>query len=201
MLDKLKSNKEFSDKRVIASPRAIGDIVQDIISEEFPNCFPQGILAEYNDKFARRAMADIAITDVDGNYFFVDVKTHNKSTQFNMPNITSVERLARFYEEDTNFFIVLLIEYYTENERLDFTKALFNPIEHFKWDCLTIGALGWGQVQIANANNINIEISTRKKWMLELCDVLDIFYPKEIGKIGKRMDRFKAVRKFWEQKK
>jgi hypothetical protein len=140
-------------------------------------------------------MADVAITDVDGNYFNIDVKTHNKSTDFNMPNITSVDRLARFYEDDTNYFIVLLAEYYTENGNPNSTKVLFNPIEHFGWDCLTIGALGWGQIQIANAKNINIAISNRKKWMLELCDALNIFYPKEIGKIGKRLDRFKAVRK------
>jgi len=36
--------------------------------------------------------------------------------------------------------------------------------------------------------------------MLELCDALDIFYPKEIEKIGKRLARFQTVREFWEQK-
>ncbi len=75
------------------------------------------------------------------------------------------------------------------------------PMEHLKWDCLTIGALGWGQVQIANARIVNIErTQTRKNWMLQLCDVLDVFYPKEISKIEKRLTHFEKVRKFWESK-
>ena len=53
--------------------------------------------AEYSSSFARRAMADIAFTDVDGFYYVVDVKTHRADTKFNMPNLTSVDRLSRFY--------------------------------------------------------------------------------------------------------
>ncbi len=37
--------------------------------------------------------------------------------------------------------------------------------------------------------------------MLELCDIMLDFYPKEIGKIGERIDHFKRVRKMWEKKK
>jgi hypothetical protein len=200
LLSILKRSKEFESKRIARSPRAVGDIVQDIVSEEAVKCFPTGLVAKFNGKFARRAMADIAFDDIDGNYFIIDIKTHNKNTDFNMPNLTSVERLARFYEDDTNFFIILLIEYEFINEELNFVKVSFNPIEHFKWDCLTIGALGWGQIQIANANYINIEQVTRKSWMLDLCDVLDIFYPREIEKIDKRIDRFRKVREYWESK-
>lgn len=66
-------------------------------------------------------------------------------------------------------------------------------IESLAWECLTIGALGWGQIQIANANIINIaEGYSRKKWMLELCDVMLEFYPREIGKIKDRIDYFKG---------
>ena len=53
-------------------------------------------------------MADLAFEDLDGYYYIVDVKTHRLSTKFNMPNLTSVERLARFYEDDKNYFVVLM---------------------------------------------------------------------------------------------
>jgi len=43
--------------------------------------------------------------------------------------------------------------------------------------------------------------NSRKKWMLELCDIMLDFYPKEIGKIGERIDHFKKIRKMWEKKK
>jgi hypothetical protein len=200
LLERLQSSKEFDGKRVINSPRAVGDIVQEIVGEESVNCFSDGLVGDFSADFARRAMADVAFYDADGNYFIVDIKTHNKSTSFNMPNLTSVDRLARFYEDDKNFFIVLLVEYDIVDEKLVFTKVLFNPIEFFKWDCLTIGALGWGQIQIANACNINIKVTTRKKWMLELCEVLEVFYPKEIEKITKRMDRFFKVKEYWLSK-
>lgn len=39
-------------------------------------------------------MADLAFTDKEGIYSVVDVKTHREDTRFNMPNLTSVERLA-----------------------------------------------------------------------------------------------------------
>ena len=200
LLAKLQASKEFDSKRVINSPRAVGDIVQEIISEEIENCFPPNLISEYSSAFARRAMADVAFKDVDDNYFITDIKTHNKSTNFNMPNLTSVERLARFYEDDKNFFTVLLIEYEIKKDILVFTKVSFNPIEFFKWDCLTIGALGWGQIQIANANYINFKKTTRKAWMLEFCEVMEIFYPKEIDKIAKRIERFEKVKNFWLSK-
>ncbi|MBP6959109.1 MAG: hypothetical protein KBB90_04825 [Spirochaetia bacterium] len=38
---------------------------------------------------------------------------------------------------------------------------------------------------------------TRKSWMLELCDALDVFYPNEIAKITERIDYFKAIRNYW----
>lgn len=201
LLQLLNTSDDFDNKRIISSPRAVGDAVQEIIGEKLLNCFPENIVKDYSDTFARRAMADLAFYDNDNNYFIIDIKTDNKNTSFNMPNLTSVERLARFYEDDKNFFVILLVEYSTESNKIVFEQVRFVPIENFAWDCLTIGALGWGQIQIANANVISIDRElTRKSWMLQLCDTLDIFYPKEILKIEKRIDRFAKVRKFWENK-
>lgn len=198
---RLLNDSDDFNKRIVSSPRAVGDTVQEIIGEQLLNCLPEDIVKDYNDSFARRAMADLAFYDNDGNYFMIDIKTHNKNTSFNMPNLTSVERLARFYEDDKNFFVILLVEYSTKENSIIFERVSFVPIENFSWNCLTIGALGWGQIQIANANIINVDRElTRKSWMLQLCDALDIFYPKEILKIEKRIDRFAKVRTFWESR-
>jgi hypothetical protein len=143
-------------------------------------------------------MADLAFTDVDGLFYIVDVKTHRLETQFNMPNLTSVERLARFYEDDKNYFVPLIIKYTLEGIRVRVKTLHFIPIEFLAWDCLTIGALGWGQIQIANAHIIHInENVKRKKWMMELCDTVLEFYPKEIGKMKDRMAYFKRVKRRW----
>lgn len=202
LLRKLSTVEDFQNRRIINSPGAIGDTVQEVVGEILPGCFPNGLLKEFSADFARRAMEDVAFSDVDENYYLIDIKTHNTSTQFNMPNLTSVKRLARFYEDDRNFFVILLIEYAVTNGHLDFTGVHFIPIEHLDWSCLTIGALGWGQIQIANSNIIHVNRqSTRVDWMLALCDVLDVFYPKEIAKITERIDYFSTVHAFWEQKR
>jgi hypothetical protein len=66
---------------------------------------------------------------------------------------------------------------------------------------LTIGALGWGQIQIANSNYISVRPQySRKQWMIELCDIMLEFYPKEIGKIQNRIEHFERVKRYWESK-
>ena len=146
-------------------------------------------------------MADLAFEDVNGLYYVVDVKTHRLSTKFNMPNVTSVERLARFYEDDNNNFVLLMIAYDIEATRAVVEKVTFVPIEFLDWECLTIGALGWGQIQIANSNQISIRPKySRKKWMIELCDTLLEFYPREIAKIDKRILYFEKLRDQWNRR-
>ncbi len=80
-------------------------------------------------------------------------------------------------------------------------NVTFAPIEFLGWDCLTIGALGWGQIQIANSNRVTLNPRySRRKWIIELCDTLLEFYPKEIAKIDKRMAHFQKIRDQWEQR-
>ena len=146
-------------------------------------------------------MADLAFTDRDGMYSVIDVKTHREDTQFNMPNLTSVRRLSRFYESDTNVFALIMVRYHLDGTRVRVSEVLFSPIEFLDWECLTVGALGWGQIQIANSRKIQvINKFSRKQWMLQLCDELAAFYPREISKIEDRITHFMEVRSYWESK-
>lgn len=192
----LNSHEEFLSSSTARSTRAVGDAIEDILGDSFGAVLGD-LCKEYSASFARRAMADLAFTDVDGFYYIVDVKTHRTDTKFNMPNLTSVQRLARFYEDDANYFVLLIASYHLEATQAIVTNVRFVPIEFLGWDCLTIGALGWGQIQIANSNYITVNPQySRKKWMLELCDVLFEFYPKEIAKINSRIGYFRQVQEF-----
>jgi len=196
----INGSPDFLSTRTSHSPRAAGDAIEALIAESF-----QAILgdycAEYSSNFARRAMADLAFKDRDGLYYVVDVKTHRTDTKFNMPNLTSVERLARFYEDDSNFFTILMVSYEAHDTKVLASDVRFVPIEFLGWDCLTIGALGWGQLQIANSNYVTVNPGySRKSWMLEFCEVMLEFYPKEIAKIGERLSRFEQVHAFWQSK-
>jgi hypothetical protein len=195
----LLNSNQLMNYNTVNSPRAVGDAVQGFLEKNISQCLPNDLVTKINTSFARRSMADLAFEDTTGNYYVVDIKTHNLNTSFNMPNLTSVERLARFYGDSKNYFVLLLVSYTIQDEQLLFKECLFVPIEHLDWSCLTLGALGWGQIQIANSNIINIELTnTRKKWMLQLCDALDLFYPNEISKITHRIDYFKNIREYWE---
>lgn len=192
---------DFLGKDTVSSTRATGDAIEHILEQSFQDIVGE-FCKEYSCNFARRAMADLAFTDHEDLYYVVDVKTHRLETRFNMPNLTSVERLARFYEDDKNYFVMLMVAYnIVSGVHIQVERVHFVPIEFLSWGCLTIGALGWGQVQIANANNIVVEHRySRKKWMLELCDILFEFYPREIGKIKDRIEYFTKVRERWEEK-
>ena len=197
----LNRGPDFLSKDTISSTRATGDAIQHILEENFEDILG-GVSKEYSGKFARRAMADLVFTDRNDLYYVVDVKTHRLETKFNMPNLTSVERLARLYQDDTNYYAMLMVAYNVVSDvHIDVDRVHFVPIEFLSWDCLTIGALGWGQIQIANAKNIIVNHGySRKKWMLELCDVLFQFYPREIEKAKDRIEHFKRVEKQWREK-
>ncbi|HDP99711.1 MAG TPA: hypothetical protein ENN22_11095 [bacterium] len=196
----LNQQQDFLSGPTSKSTRAVGDAVQDILAENFESIIGKNTVRNYSSLFARRAMADLAFEDKKGCYYRVDVKTHRTSTDFNMPNLTSVERLSTFYEDDSNYFVVLMVVYDVQEYAVKVSRVHFVPVEYLSWSCLTIGALGWGQIQIANSNRLSIDPKmTRKQWMLTLCDILlDRFYPGEIEKIGKRVKRFQHVREFWE---
>lgn len=199
--DFLNSQDAFLSATTAKSTRAAGDAIQDILAQNFEELLGKEYCSKYSSHFARRAMADLAFEDGDGLYHVVDVKTHRLSTRFNRPNLTSVERLARFYEDDSNYFVVLMLAYDLDDVRAVVQKVTFVPIEFLAWDCLTIGALGWGQIQIENSNVININPRfSRRTWMLQLCDILFEFYPKEIAKIDRRIEYFKRVKERWQNR-
>ncbi|MGG6241278.1 hypothetical protein ACQ4N7_21860 [Nodosilinea sp. AN01ver1] len=197
----LNDQADFLSAGTVRSTRAAGDALEGMVANVF-DTFLQDSCKEYSKEFARRAMADLAFLDSEDFYTVVDVKTHRADTEFNMPNLTSVERISRFYESEKNVFSLLMIKYGVENLKVTVTDVTFAPIEFLDWSCLTLGALGWGQIQIKNSNNIQINHGySRKAWMLRLCNLLtDTFYPREILKIEERIARFEEIRQFWISK-
>lgn len=191
--------KDIVKGRSLHSTRAIGDAVQDFLGDKLPQCIPAESLGRFENGFERRSMEDMAFFDTDNRYYAVDCKTHNQNTAFNMPNLISVRRLANFYRNETNVFCILIVKYEVVDGRIEYHSCHLKTIEAFAWNCLTIGALGWGQIRIANSNNIIFNKSVdRKSWMLELCQNIETFYDEEIGKISERKLWFKEIKEYWE---
>lgn len=118
----LNGQPEFLSSRTAQSPRAVGDAIENILVEHFDTILGD-LVKEYSSSFARRAMADLAFTDKDDFYYVVDVKTHRLDTKFNMPNLTSVERISRFYEDDKNHFVILNVAYDIEGSAAKIKKV------------------------------------------------------------------------------
>ena len=94
-----------------------------------------------------------------------------------------------------------MVKYQMHGMKAVISEVAFVPIEFLAWECLNIGALGWGQIQIANSNSIVINPGySRRRWMIEFCDIMLDFYPKEIAKIGDRIHRFETVKALWLSK-
>lgn len=198
--DYINSVPDFLTETVAGSPGAVGDAIENVVAKEFESFLGKWCV-EYSSDFARRAMADLAFSDKDGFYSVVDVKTHREDTRFNMPALTSVERLSRFYESDMNVFSILAVKYSVSGVKVTVSEVLFSPIEFLDWGCLTVGALGWGQIQLSNSNDIRVKQGySRRRWMLQLCEAMGEFYPREIDKIRTRIDRFESVRTYWESR-
>ncbi len=194
-----KQAQELVSPFSLSSPRAIGDAVQEFLSDSLPQCVPSNIVQSFEKGFQRRSMEDMAFYDTNDYYYAIDSKTHNSNTMFNMPNLISVRRLANFYRNDTNFFNILIVEYEVSNKKISYSNCHFRPIEHYSWDCLTLGALGWGQIQIANSNNLIFDDKvSRKEWMLNMCNMMELFYQEEMGKLSKRITWFQGIKDFWE---
>ena len=196
----INSQSDFLSERTISSTRAVGDAIQNLIEDGFPEIL-NDVIVNYYSNFPRRAMEDLAFTDQEGNYYAVDIKTHRLDTDFNMPNLISVKRLSEFYENQKNYFIILAIAYSVDQIQITAEQVYFVPIEFFDWDCLTLAALGWCQIQIANSNTITLnEHGSRKQWMIRMCDNLFNFYNKELSKIEDRIESFQRVKENWQQK-
>lgn len=180
----------FSNEGKMNEPRVVADNVQAICKQEFIHCFKEGIIAsDFSDDLSRRSMGDIGVTDCDGATYYIDVKTHNNGTDFNMPNLTSIDRLSKFYSvfSPDNYFLILMVEYAVNTTGVNFHSVKLFPIENLSWSCLRIGALGKGQIQITDSNRIIINPDlTRKDWMSEFYQKVDDYYDKEIKKAQAR---------------
>jgi len=174
------------------STRGVGDAIEGLVVDEFRD-IARGLVDAVDTDFSRRAMEDLSFR-ISNKYYAVDVKTHREEPGFHMPNLTSVRRLMDFYEDDNNYFVIVMIKYHlTDTGSLEDVTAIVEPIEWFNWECLRIGALGWGQLQFRSASHIRVNRSqTRKDWLRSFAAELREHYAKEENKIKERLDYLEA---------
>ncbi len=183
-LDDLTETKFRVSKRL--QQRGIADYIEGLVADT--------IIARHNAAHARskRSIEDVMV----GDSTYVDIKTTDINSNFSMPNLISVERLRKLYQDPENKLVYIFVEYEVIDEELLDTltqdkyaviKSIeIRPIESISWDCMHIQALGNGQLQLKNAHDtIELYRLGRADWMKQLKSEVLIYIEKQLAKLCK----------------
>jgi hypothetical protein len=169
--------------------RGIGDKIEDIVCEFITKLNTTEMVVE--SATSRRSMEDIQILNSGCVYKF-DTKSHNVDSDFSMPNLVSIDRLKRFYNNDRNFLCYIFVDYKVDLDVATIVNIDVRLIEELHWDILAIQNLGKGQLQIKNMNNeLKFVDINRTIWMDKLKENAVIYYDNLINKI-------KRYKRSWE---
>ena len=166
--------------------RGVADVIEKYICEQIIKIDDQNLIIE--ESKTKKSLEDIQIKN-NQELYKIDIKTHDINSDFSMPNLISVDRLKKFYENDNNYIIYIFVSYNTINNNTQIKNIQIRFIEELSWDILGIQNLGKGQLQIKNMNNqlIFVEIN-RINWINTLKQNMIKFYKKQIEKTQKLID-------------
>lgn len=188
---------EFLTASTARSTRAAGDAIENIVSAALPGLLSD-LTGSWVEDLSRRAMADARIQTASGAVYDIDIKTHQIGTKFSRSNLISWRRLAKFYERPENTFLIVLVSYEVTGHDVAFKACRTFPIEWLSWETLSLGLLGWGQIQFTNTRSFQeVTGNSRSAWMTEMCDRLLDFYPNEVAKIQDRIAFARKIRERW----
>ena len=163
--------------------RGIADLIEVIVSDIILNLKDQSIKESYEAK-SKRSIEDVGLITRDYDNIKIDIKTHDSESDLSMPNLISISRIKKFYENDKNLLLYVFVKYHTDNNSIHISEVIVKSIEQIDWGCLTIGNLGKGQLQITNMNDISFnDFLSRKDWMERLSYDVIIYYRSLINKI------------------
>ena len=163
--------------------RGIADIIEVIVSDIILNLKDQSIKESYEAK-SKRSIEDVGLITTDYDDIKIDIKTHDSESDLSMPNLISISRIKKFYENDKNLLLYVFVKYHTDNNSIHISEVIVKSIEQIDWGCLTIGNLGKGQLQITNMNDISFnDFLSRKDWLERLSYDVIIYYRSLINKI------------------
>jgi len=116
----------------------------------------------------------------------VDIKTRQLNTEFNMPNLISVDRLQKLLDDSAMELWYWIIDYEVDQSgSAAVVHSELVPVWNLNWQCLSIGNLGLGQLQITNWNNLVQSTQTKAVWANQLRETRKEFYTNQATKFQK----------------
>lgn len=159
-----------------------GTIIYKLLASKCYNFSPAG---------SNRSMEDIKAI-VDNSNLYIDIKTEDTGKSFSMPNLTSIDRLKKFYESDNNYFIILHVKYHVVNDVAIVSDAECMCIEDISFDCMNFANIGKGQLQLKS--KLTPSNKTRMQWMNEFAAHGVSHYSKVITDATKRKDSWAILK-------
>jgi hypothetical protein len=166
--------------------RTVGDLIESKVTEILSNSNSE-LISEKRAPRSKKSIEDVTLVS-NGVSYYIDPKTHDKDSDFSMPNLTSVDKIKKLFSTDDHELIYVFVSYTIENGlvMIEDIKVFF--IWELDISILGVGALGKGQLQIKNANNDLVFTSKGKQeWYSDFKKLVQEYLKKQITKINKQI--------------
>lgn len=161
-----------------SNQRAYADMLEELACNHAMQQFPNNYLPARTV----RSLEDFSLNH-HAQVNYVDVKTRQLGTDFNMPNLISVDRLDKLLDKSHTELYYWLIDY---RVALDGTCTVchseIRSVWSLPWSALAIQNLGLGQLQIANWPELTTHACDRQAWHQQLKHHRKQFYLKQANK-------------------
>ena len=165
--------------------RTIGDLVEKkVIEIILQNQNP--IINEVKLSTGKKSMEDVSVVS-DGVTYMLDPKSHNVDSEFSMPNLSSISRIKKLFDNDKKEMMYVFVDYKIDGQvvKIEDIKVLY--LWELDMSMLGIGALGKGQLQIKNLNKeLVISDEGKQIWYGKLKTQVKEYLAKQIKKIEKQ---------------
>jgi hypothetical protein len=168
--------------------RAYADLIEEKASALARTHYPN----EFVPARTVRSPEDFVL-DLDTTYL-IDVKTRQLNTEFNMPNLISVDRLDRILSDQTKDLYYWLIDYSVNDQgECSISHSTIRAIWTMPWSALAIQNLGKGQLQIKDWTAMDQQYAgSRETWLGDLRIQRRQFYLKQAQKFQKMAEKIRV---------
>jgi len=186
ILNSLNDNLESFTIDEGSEQRTVGDLVEYKVKSIIMGLTDNNLIKECLEPRSKRSIEDVTVVGEDGVFNYVDSKTHNKDSEFSMPNLTSVERLRKLLIDDTKSLIYVFVSYLVTDNIVNIESVEVRYVWELDFSMLTIGSLGKGQLQITNMNNPLVFTNEGKEsWYEKLKVKVREYHQRRIQQIEK----------------
>ena len=186
---KILVDKQVTTNLLAEYQRSGADFLEDLVKNNLEFLFGDFFTAYNKSEPGNKSLADFSCRN--GDFFLAnDVKTHNLDKKGSKPNLVSFDRLQKFYHDsDKNYFMILSIEYRVVDGKVEIGEVRYFPIETLCMDCVAVGALGRGQLQIKNMKTFRVDLTNTREGFM-----------KHVKAIGRKLykDQTKTLEHVWK---